>query len=452
MRSQVLALDGCRACHATLVALFAMLALSPSSGDDGAATQSGPGPWLERPGTRFVSPEGSDDTPGTEDRPWRTLQWSIDHLSPGDVLVLESGVYPERLRLALTGTADEPIIIRAREPGAAVIDGGGETTIRDSDAGLAHVVMSGLHIRNAACGFDLDAPIDHLTLSDCTIADCRHAFICEAGGDLQLRHVRVEDCDDGIGLGVKGRSGIAGVEISDCAAIREADAEADRNTDGFRVEGLCTDVHISGCEAAGFDDSGFDIKPDAAVIERCLAHHNWDNGFKLWGDGARLINCIARDNDDTGVTLAAAAHLYHCTIVFNRRAALRPEADDISRIVLRNCIIAYNFIRQYLARGGPGVYDDDHNLYYAPGDDLIWKIMDRDRGPYTLHDLRRGALPIGEHSIFADPRFVSVEARDLRLRADSPAVGAGLPLDFVTVDFAGNPRGDAPDLGAFQRQ
>ncbi len=437
--------------RAPLPALVIAITLSLAS-CGGGVPGAKPPPPAPPAGTHFISPAGSDQNPGTEGAPWLTLQHAIDQLEPGDVLVVEPGVYAERLSIAPQGTADHPIVLRARRAGTAVIDATGGVGIADRGEGIAHLVISGLTITNASRGILLDAPVNDLTITDCSITGCANALLCYDGRELRLTNLRVTDCHDGIGLGVKGRSGIAGVEITDCTVMRELDLEGNDNVDGFRVEGLCTDVHIADCEAAGYDDSGFDIKPDGALVERCLAHDNGDNGFKLWGAGARLINCIARDNADTGVTLADAVRLYHCTVAFNGRAALRPGAEDITRIVVRNCIIAYNFVRQYVAHGGSGIYDDDYNLYYALDDELIWKVMDGDRAAYTLEDLRAGALPMGAHDIFADPRFASVIESDLSLRANSPAVDAGLPLDFVTVDFSGAPRDDHPDIGALERR
>ncbi|MBD3292315.1 MAG: hypothetical protein GF393_05285 [Armatimonadia bacterium] len=403
-------------------------------------------------GNHFVSPSGSDAAAGTEQQPWRTLQFAANRLQPGDVLLVEDGIYRENVVLTCAGTGDEPITILARNFGAAIVDAGGKSAcFSDRGTGLSHVVIGGLVVRNANRGFDLAGPVTKLKLTDCEITDCSNAFLCRQGADLSLERVSVIDCRDGVGLGVKGTSGIEGVTIADCSALLSSEEEGEENTDGFRIEGLCTDVHITDCEAAGFDDSGFDVKPAGALIQRCLAHHNWDNGFKVWGDGARLVNCIARDNDDTGVKFPGAAEMYFCTIAFNRRAAFRPQAERIEDIKVYNTIFAYNFIRQYITNGGRGVFTGDYNLYYAEPDELMWKTMDDEALRFTLDELREGALPLGEHSVFAAPAFISVEDRDLRPHAGSPAKGAGTFFPFVGTDFAGQPRAVTPTIGAWER-
>jgi len=62
-----------------------------------------------------------------------------------------------------------------------------------------------------------------------------------------------------------------------------------------------------------------------------------------------------------------------------------------------------------------------------------------------------GDAAMGEGDLLFDPRFVDPASKDYRLRADSPAIDAGVATP-VTVDYAGNPRlfGAAPDIGAWE--
>lgn len=438
---------GARRSRAVRALLLAVLTTAPLNSCTQDVSGAGEAPPLPA-GDRFVAPTGDDAATGSARQPWRSLQTAIDRLEPGQVLVVEDGTWPGPLTLTARGSAADPITIRARNTGSVIIDGqGARDAITDADAGLAHVRLQGLRVANADRGFHLTGDVVGLTVEDCAIDHCDHAFLCDAGSDLTLERVLVTDCPDGIGLGVKGRSGIAGVRLIDCSVVYDSDEEADRNTDGFRVEGLCTDVHISGCEGAGFDDSGFDIKPDGALVERCIAHHNWDNGFKLWGDGARLVNCIARDNDDTGVTFAGAAEMYHCTVAFNRRSSFRPGGDDITRIRVRNSILV-GLIRVYTTRSGAGVFGGDHNLFYIEPGEFLWKSMDDEERRYLQEEVAGGVIDLGANTIVAPPRFVDADGRDLRPAPDSPAVNAGAQLDFVKADYTGAPRDARPDIGA----
>ena len=72
----------------------------------------------------FVSPTGDDANPGTEAKPWRTINAACKHLEPGDTLYLRGGSYFENVYCAAAGKPEAPITIRSYPGELAVIDGG----------------------------------------------------------------------------------------------------------------------------------------------------------------------------------------------------------------------------------------------------------------------------------------------------------------------------------------
>ena len=75
-----------------------------------------------RPGNHvYVAPNGDDAAPGTFAQPWRSFDTALANRVPGDVLVLEDGVYgPDHGRVnvdcsngQINGTQDQPIRIAA---------------------------------------------------------------------------------------------------------------------------------------------------------------------------------------------------------------------------------------------------------------------------------------------------------------------------------------------------
>jgi hypothetical protein len=73
----------------------------------------------------FVDPKAGDDgNRGTREAAWRTLEYAVGQLKPGDVLYLRGGVYYEHVTVKAKGTSEKPITIRSFPGELAVIDGG----------------------------------------------------------------------------------------------------------------------------------------------------------------------------------------------------------------------------------------------------------------------------------------------------------------------------------------
>ncbi len=67
---------------------------------------------------------GDDTDDGSTERPWKTLQHSVQQLKPGDTLYLRDGIYYETVYLTQSGTAESPIVIAAYPGELPVLDGG----------------------------------------------------------------------------------------------------------------------------------------------------------------------------------------------------------------------------------------------------------------------------------------------------------------------------------------
>lgn len=63
--------------------------------------------------TVYVSPSGDDANPGSEDRPWRTIQHAADKLEPGDTAIVQPGDYGERVHVTRSGSDGLPVVFKA---------------------------------------------------------------------------------------------------------------------------------------------------------------------------------------------------------------------------------------------------------------------------------------------------------------------------------------------------
>jgi hypothetical protein len=97
----------------------------------------------------------------------------------------------------------------------------------------------------------------------------------------------------------------------------------------------------------------------------------------------------------------------------------------------------------------------DYNLYFSPTGAAagIWQWNQKKYVGFTKY---RQATGQDAHSSFANPLFLSTTTPDLRVRPSSPAVDKGInlaPTVVGTLDFAGNPRVQGPDIdiGAYEQ-
>jgi hypothetical protein len=75
--------------------------------------------------TYYVSSTGSDANPGTETKPFKTIQHGVDSISGGDTLFIRDGTYPERVVIeqSKSGTESNPTIISGYPGERPIIDG-----------------------------------------------------------------------------------------------------------------------------------------------------------------------------------------------------------------------------------------------------------------------------------------------------------------------------------------
>ena len=75
-------------------------------------------------GTYYVSSSsGSDENPGTEEEPFKSIQKAADVMVAGDNCMIDDGVYRESITLKNSGTEEKPISFIAMEDAEVVISG-----------------------------------------------------------------------------------------------------------------------------------------------------------------------------------------------------------------------------------------------------------------------------------------------------------------------------------------
>jgi len=122
-----------RSKHLIGVGLVALAIAAPAcAGDDGSGNALAPvrasaaaaklPPLLPRSRgkTFYVATSGSDSSPGTKQRPWKTIQHALNRLRPGQRALVRRGMYVQDHVIERSGTRTAPITVAAY-PGERVV-------------------------------------------------------------------------------------------------------------------------------------------------------------------------------------------------------------------------------------------------------------------------------------------------------------------------------------------
>lgn len=426
--------------RALLISLFFVSLLLPGGcGGGGGGTTPDPPP--DPSSTYYVSPSGSDGADGkTPETAWKTIENCVSHVAPGDTVVVGNGSYVEMVRLDGLPAGEDPITFRAQASGEAVISGGHYCFGTDSDV-ATNLVFDGLKIDGGGMGFGFMCGINGLTIRNCEITGTAEAIRVTDGRSLVIEDCVIHDNNNGIVIGVFEEPSVEGVRIERTVMTNNAEPGGG-NRDGVVVEALCTDVIIRDCTASGSSDTGFDLKPDGAIIERCRSFGNAQWGMKLWGSDCVVTNCLTYDNDAGNIGASGdGVQMWNCTFGPTIGVGLWLESLAPGTCMIRNSIL-YNAMLQCHALQLP---DEDYNCYYVDTGDPAISLGGES---LTMEDLASGSAGTGPSSLAADPKFLDLSRRNFSLGGDSPCRSAGLWSLLIALDLLRQPRTDPPDMGA----
>ncbi len=383
--------------------------------------------------TYHVSVLGDNKNPGSESKPFATIQFGVDRLTPGDTLLVRSGDYPEHVEIRVSGSEGRPITIQAGEGETVSLDGGSILSRSRS-----HLRIEGFRILNT-----------------------------------RGERPAIEVTGDGENVEIVGNE-IAGLESLGAAALRvggtmrnftiERNHVHHNNTgaqEAIRVHERTRDFRVIDNEVNDNNNIGIDIvgwaqygKPSGGLVARNYCHGNgtgpgWQTGIYL--DGPE--NIIVEHNVSTGQE-------------YGYQVAVEPAGDSCSGNIVRyniacgnkeygigiggyfggtvhHCEIYNNvFVNNKREIGFSKNAGHDNlvvnNIVYSPGGTSIVYLSDPvdtviDHNCYFVRD---GDTP-GENSILADPLFMNLSGGDFRIEKGSPCIGSGREIEGVS------------DIGAF---
>jgi hypothetical protein len=147
---------------------------------------------------RYVSPRGSDASPGTLGRPWRTVQHGLDSLRPGQALLIRRGTFRENLVMTRAGTPARPMTIRNYPREHPILRPG--NTDRDNmplqiGSGAAHLIFRGL-VFEGANGSSTTNIYAWGSAHDITLTSCESRGSARQGffSERTTRSIRIVGC------------------------------------------------------------------------------------------------------------------------------------------------------------------------------------------------------------------------------------------------------------------
>lgn len=433
-----------------------------------------------------ISPNGNDSTgDGSAERPYRTIGHVLANVAAaGDTLILREGEYREQVRIRLPN-----ITIRSHSREWAVISqpvstdaNNGPLTVRfDVDAHgsrLQRVEVKGgfyavvLHTR-WDWGVGDNMGVQNVAIEDSVIhssgRDC--IKVNPKANGFTVRRTEIFNSGAGYPPGTstddKNAEGIDVVNADD-VLIQDSYIH-DTATTGVYVKGggRNTVIERTRVERAGFMGIGlgFDTSPEFFDTETNPAYYENIDGV--------VRNNIVIDTGASGIgiygalnpvvvnnTVIDTAKDYHAPIYFGvtfqdwdpdagRPATLNPTVlnNVIAQPSAGPCVAIRQANEAELGGALPGVEGAlriDHNLYFAGSGQCSFTDgrsgFRGDLAAWRTHIRGESA------SLAADPRLTG----DGHLQASSPAIGAGMTIDSVSLDIDSEQRSPPFDIGADQ--
>ena len=325
---------------------------------------------------RYVSASGSDYNDGTQQHPWATLSHAGSVASPGMIVHVAPGVYPEAVSTGASGTAAARIVYISDQVWGAVILAPGRDGSAWKNTG-SYTDIIGFEVAGGRCG--------------------------------------------GIGLGASFQRAISNHVHNSAAGCSSSDGGSGINDFNYTTQGndiLNNYVHDVGSN-----------EPSCGQ-----PRHSFIHGIYQANAGGHIDHNVSANNCGWGIHLwhaATHASITNNTVVGNKAGGIVigsgdapctttgcPGGNDFTVVI--NNIVAFNgnpvtggwgLGENSQDPGGNGAHNDyTHNLSFQnPSGDFYLPPGKPCKGCI------RGK----------DPLFVSMSSGDYRLRANSPAIGAG---------------------------
>lgn len=411
--------------------------------------------------------------------PYRTIQKSIDNITPGGIVWLRGGRFFECPVISKAGLPSSPITIQNYNGEPVTVDA---TGVDGYWAGIFSVIgywnpvnyitLKGLRLVNNlvniyGVGVFACYTWDHLTLLDIYVEDVNMSGILAVSasstsptvwGDVlylgtnllvdgcELYHTNHRYDQEGLSL-----IGVDGYELKN--------TKVHDTVDPYRIGVCCKGYSKNGsihdCESWGHGSGAFNPGWTNQRVYNNKAHDCGETGFvqsdeagngvfsNIWWYNNLAWNCQNGYALWSGATAVVGDTKFNNINIVNNTGFNNGWAEMRLRIKNGNAtnVNIRNNIFNAKGAGNNAMLFDDPTLNVVPDHNLCWN-PDGFGGQNTT---------FGTNAVIADPKFVNPPS-DFHLQSGSPAIDAGSGIGAPADDFDGVPRpyGIGFDIGAYE--
>lgn len=242
----------------------------------------------------YVSTTGNDGNAGTEVDPWRTIAHGLSVAVAGDVVLVRGGTYTERVSFGRSGTATDPITLRAYPGETPILDQTGQTVPTGSGDqpiirinNQSHLTVQGFTLQNWRTTASNGLPEGILVSSNGSTAVTNVRLLGNT-----IHHIEQNNTGgtgDAHGIKVAGRSTAPMTAIvidgNELHSLRTGTSESlvvNGNVAGFRItRNVVHDCNNIGIDMIGFENSNLPTSLDRARDGICADNvvYNIDASF-----------------------------------------------------------------------------------------------------------------------------------------------------------------------------
>lgn len=354
---------------------------------------------------RQEHPAASDQNPGTEARPLKTISAAAARVKAGDKVVIHQGNYREAVVVTASGTAEKPIVFEAAPNETPVIKGSDILTGWEREEGAIWKVK--------LSPFPPSGP-DGKSVTFWNTNDVRQIILRDgAMADAQrLRRVTEQKAMEAGTFFCDPKALFLFVWLPDSKSPADQPIEVSRRGAWLSVFGQHITIrglamrHASTTAIAGWP--ACNLLGESVILENCTITWGDFGGVSLSGNRNQLRNCLIAFHGNSGVAGSGEGHLMEsCRVVFNNLDRYNPNWHAGGAKLIPNFRRSKIRSNEFGNNLGPGLWLDD-----ACDENVIDGNYAHDNeGPGIMVEVSRGNLVCNNLSI-ANRNFLSGPYRD----------------------------------------